>query len=142
MQRRATLLLIIALESGHEIRLRLISEGGTGITPVDFVVNYQPAQSFLITSTDSATAREEPAAKSERPSSLPSVTVLRSNTPSTLRLPGQENQKRQLRHRRGLTQNTTDERSALEKLKVWVTSGLPALQVSGATSIVGVFEMR
>ena len=59
----ATSNLIIALESGHEISLRLISEGGTGTAPVDFVVNYQPAQSFLIGSTDSATAREEPAAK-------------------------------------------------------------------------------
>jgi hypothetical protein len=53
--------LIIALESGHEISLRLISEGGTGTAQVDFVVNYQPAQSFLIGSTDPATAREEPA---------------------------------------------------------------------------------
>jgi hypothetical protein len=61
----ATSNLIIALESGHEISLRLISEGGTGTAPVDFVVNYQPVQSFLIGSTDSATAREEPAAKPE-----------------------------------------------------------------------------
>jgi hypothetical protein len=34
-------------------------------------------------------------------------------------------------------ENTTDEGSALEELKVWVTSNLPALQHSGATSIVG-----
>jgi hypothetical protein len=61
----ATSNLIIALESGHEISLRLISEGGTGTAPVDFVVNYQPAQSFLIGSTDSPTAREEPAAQPE-----------------------------------------------------------------------------
>ena len=61
----ATSNLIIALESGHEISLRLISEGGTGTAPVDFVMNYQPAQSFLIGSTDSTTAREEPAAKPE-----------------------------------------------------------------------------
>jgi hypothetical protein len=44
--------LIISLQSGQEISLRLLSEGsGTGI-PVDFVVNYEPRQSFLIGSTD------------------------------------------------------------------------------------------
>jgi hypothetical protein len=60
-----------------------------------------------------------------------------SNTPSIRRLPGQGNRKRQLRQRRGFMENTTDEGSALEELKVWVTSNLPALQHSGATSIVG-----
>jgi len=48
----ATSNLIISLQSGQEISLRLLSEGANGRTPVDFVVNYEPRQSFLIGSTD------------------------------------------------------------------------------------------
>ena len=51
--------LIIALQSGHEISIRLISDGAEGKTPVDFVINYQPAQSFLIGSSDLVTTRQE-----------------------------------------------------------------------------------
>src|ERR1700761_4787725 len=54
----ATSNLIIALQSGHEISMRLISDGGEGKTPVDFVINYQPAQSFLIGSSDPMTTEE------------------------------------------------------------------------------------
>src|SRR6202007_1191647 len=39
-------------QSGQEISLRLLSEGRSTNTPVDFVVNYEPRQSFLIGSTD------------------------------------------------------------------------------------------
>lgn len=60
----ATSNLIIALESGHEISMRLISDGSEGKTPVDFVVNYQPAQSFLIGSSDRLTTHEDPARES------------------------------------------------------------------------------
>jgi len=48
----ATSNLIIALQSGQEISLRLLSAGRSTNTPVDFVVNYEPRQSFLIGSTD------------------------------------------------------------------------------------------
>lgn len=48
----ATSNLIIALESGQEISMRLLSDGTSGTTPIDFVVNYEPRQSFLIGSTD------------------------------------------------------------------------------------------
>lgn len=48
----ATSNLIISLRSGQEISLRLLSEGRSTNTPVDFVVNYKPRQSFLIGSTD------------------------------------------------------------------------------------------
>ena len=44
--------LIISLQSGQEISLRLLSEGRSTNTPVDFVVNYEPRESFLIGSTD------------------------------------------------------------------------------------------
>ena len=53
----ATSNLVIALESGQEISVRLLSDGSAGNTPVDFVVNYQPQQSFLIGSTDSLAER-------------------------------------------------------------------------------------
>ena len=48
--------LVIALQSGQEISMRLLSDGSEVTAPVDFVVNYQPRQSFLIGSTDSITA--------------------------------------------------------------------------------------
>lgn len=48
----ATSNLIISLQSGQEISLRLLSEGRSTNTAVDFVVNYEPRQSFLIGSTD------------------------------------------------------------------------------------------
>lgn len=44
--------LIISLKSGQEISIRLLSNGQASMAPVDFVVNYQPRQSFLIGSTD------------------------------------------------------------------------------------------
>jgi len=47
--------LVIALQSGQEISMRLLSDGSEGTAPVDFVVNYQPRQSFLIGSTDAVT---------------------------------------------------------------------------------------
>jgi hypothetical protein len=47
--------LIISLRSGQEISIRLLSHGQASTAPVDFVVNYQPRQSFLIGSTDALT---------------------------------------------------------------------------------------
>jgi hypothetical protein len=44
--------LIIALKSGQEISIRLLSNGQASTAPVDFIVNYEPRQSFLIGSTD------------------------------------------------------------------------------------------
>jgi hypothetical protein len=52
----ATSNLIIALQSGHEISMRLLSDGVAGTTPIDFVVNYEPRQSFLIGSSDAVAA--------------------------------------------------------------------------------------
>jgi hypothetical protein len=53
--------LIIALQSGHEISMRLLSDGVVGTAPVDFVVNYEPRQSFLIGSTDAVGPDSPPA---------------------------------------------------------------------------------
>jgi len=51
---RAMSNLVIALQSGQEISMRLLSNGDAGNAPVDFVVNYEPQQTFLIGSTDAA----------------------------------------------------------------------------------------
>jgi hypothetical protein len=48
----ATSNLIIALQSGQEISLRLLSDGANSRSPIDFVLNYEPRQSFLIGATD------------------------------------------------------------------------------------------
>jgi hypothetical protein len=48
----ATSNLVIGLQSGQEISMRLLSDGNGGNASVDFVVNFQPEQSFLIGSTD------------------------------------------------------------------------------------------
>jgi len=62
--------LIIALKSGQEISIRLLSNGQTSTAPVDFVVNYEPRQSFLIGSTDAlagnAAAPSDPPAQAKR----------------------------------------------------------------------------
>jgi hypothetical protein len=52
--------LAIALQSGQEISIRLISDGSAANTPIDFVVNYQPHASFLIGSTDGAEHSGDP----------------------------------------------------------------------------------
>jgi hypothetical protein len=57
----ATSNLIIALQSGHEISMRLLSDGVAGTAPIDFVVNYEPRQSFLIGSSDAVGANPAPA---------------------------------------------------------------------------------
>jgi hypothetical protein len=61
--------LIISLKSGQEISIRLLSNGQASTAPVDFVVNYQPKQSFLIGSTDAlaghAVAPSDPPAQAK-----------------------------------------------------------------------------
>ncbi len=61
--------LIISLKSGQEISIRLLSNGQASTAPVDFVVNYEPRQSFLIGSTDAlakyAAAPSDPPAQAK-----------------------------------------------------------------------------
>lgn len=53
--------LIITMQSGETISMRLISDGNSAVDPpVDFIVNYQPQESFFIGSTDSAVRAAEP----------------------------------------------------------------------------------
>jgi hypothetical protein len=68
----ATSNLVIALRSGQEISMRLLSDGNGGNTPVDFVVNYRPPQSFLIGSSDAA-AHSVENASDDRPRTVPVI---------------------------------------------------------------------
>ena len=68
----ATSNLVIALRSGQTISMRLLSDGDGGNAPVDFVVNYQPQQSFLIGSSDAAVHGAE-TAKEEKPKAIPVI---------------------------------------------------------------------
>ncbi|RSL18818.1 hypothetical protein EDE15_4421 [Edaphobacter aggregans] len=68
----ATSNLVIALQSGQEISMRLLSDGNGGDAPVDFVVNYRPPQSFLIGSSDAA-AHSVETARDERPKIVPAI---------------------------------------------------------------------
>ena len=68
----ATSNLVIALQSGQEISMRLLSDGNGGNAPVDFVVNYRPEQSFLIGSTDEALYSAD-TANEEKPKAIPVI---------------------------------------------------------------------
>ena len=68
----ATSNLVIALQSGQEISMRLLSDGNGGNTPIDFVVNYRPPQSFLIGSSDAAPNSVE-SARDERTRTVPVI---------------------------------------------------------------------
>jgi hypothetical protein len=69
---RATSNLVIALQSGREISMRLLSDGDAGTSPVDFVVNYEPQQSFLIGSTDAVVSGAD-AVRDEKPKAIPVI---------------------------------------------------------------------
>lgn len=68
----ATSNLVIALQSGQEISMRLLSEGNGGNMPVDFVVNYRPPQSFLIGSSDVVAHRVD-TARDENPRTVSGI---------------------------------------------------------------------
>ena len=68
----ATSNLVIALQSGQAISMRLLSDGDGGNAPVDFVVNYRPQQSFLIGSSDAVVHSTE-TVKEEKPRAVPVI---------------------------------------------------------------------
>jgi hypothetical protein len=68
----ATSNLVIALQSGQAISMRLHSDGDGGNAPVDFVVNYRPQQSFLIGSSDAVVHSVE-TEKEEKPRTIPVI---------------------------------------------------------------------
>ena len=84
--------LVIALQSGQEISMRLLSDGSEGTSPVDFVVNYQPRQSFLIGSTDAVTAlptgTTHPSAPEKKVSLIDQVMDDQSNIATPAWVPG------------------------------------------------------
>ena len=52
--------LVITMQSGETISLRLLSDGSASPnTPVDFVIDYKPQQSFFIGSPDTVTKQEQ-----------------------------------------------------------------------------------
>ena len=52
--------LVITMQSGETISLRLLSDGSANLnTPVDFVIDYKPQQSFFIGSPDVAVKEEK-----------------------------------------------------------------------------------
>ncbi len=52
--------LVITMDTGETISLRLLSDGSASLnTPVDFVIDYRPQQSFFIGSPDVMTKEEE-----------------------------------------------------------------------------------
>jgi len=89
----ATSNLIIALQSGQEISMRLLSDGTSGASPVDFILNYEPRQSFLIGSTD-AVVRDpaSTAAVAKTPSRIERAIDRQSNvaTPQWVKAEGKE----------------------------------------------------
>ena len=68
----ATSNLVIALQSGQAISMRLLSDGDGGNTSVDFVVNYRSQQSFLIGSSD-AVVHSVKTEKEEKPRTIPVI---------------------------------------------------------------------
>src|SRR5277367_6938002 len=68
----ATSNLVIALQSGQAISMRLLSDGDGGNATVDFVVNYRPQQSFLIGSSDAVVHSTE-TVKEEKPRAVPVI---------------------------------------------------------------------
>jgi hypothetical protein len=64
--------LVIALQSGQAISIRLLSDGDGGNAPVDFVVNYRPQQSFLIGSSDAVVPSVE-TQKDDKPRAIPVI---------------------------------------------------------------------
>jgi hypothetical protein len=68
----ATSNLVIALQSGQAISMRLLSDGDGGNAPVDFVVNYRPQQSFLIGSSDAVVNSVE-TEKEKKPRTIPVI---------------------------------------------------------------------
>jgi hypothetical protein len=64
--------LAIALQSGQEISIRLISDGNRASSPIDFIVNYQPRESFLIGSTDGV-GRDEGSNQGDSAKTIPVI---------------------------------------------------------------------
>ena len=59
--------LVITMQSGETISMRLISDGSSAANPpVDFIVDYRPPQSFFIVSTDTRVNASPEVPKSAR----------------------------------------------------------------------------
>ncbi len=60
--------LVITMQSGETISLRLLSDGSASLNaPVDFIVDYKPQQSFFLCSPDAVVRKEEQGEATTRP---------------------------------------------------------------------------
>jgi len=89
----ATSNMVIALQSGQEISMRLLSDGNGGDAPVDFVVNYRPPQSFLIGSSDAVAHSVETRGMRSQRQFLSLIKRLRHRLRSQLRIGSAAEQK-------------------------------------------------
>jgi hypothetical protein len=82
--------LLISTRSGQHVSLELINDGPDGgATPVDFLLDYKPAGSFLVRDTAPASAADgnkEAAVAVARPAAGPSARASAGTPPSALEL--------------------------------------------------------
>jgi hypothetical protein len=84
--------LLISTKTGQHVSLELINDGPGGSTPVDFLLEYKPRQSFLITDASPAVTAE-PATTEGKPSDLRTEIPPSTSTPSALELEYEQQQR-------------------------------------------------
>jgi hypothetical protein len=84
--------LLISTKTGQHVSLELINDGPGGSIPVDFLLEYKPQQSFLISDASPAVTAE-PAATERKPSVLRTEIHPSTATPSALELEYEQQQR-------------------------------------------------
>jgi hypothetical protein len=84
--------LLISTKTGQHVSLELINDGPGGSAPVDFLLEYKPQQSFLITDASPAVTAE-PATTEGKPSDLRTEIHPSTATPSALELEYEQQQR-------------------------------------------------
>jgi hypothetical protein len=84
--------LLISTKTGQHVSLELINDGPGGSIPVDFLLEYKPQQSFLITDASPAVTAE-PATTEGKPSDLRTEIHPSTATPSALELEYEQQQR-------------------------------------------------
>jgi hypothetical protein len=84
--------LLISTKTGQHVSLELINDGPGGSTPVDFLLEYKPQQSFLI-SDAAPTVTTEPATTAARPNVLRPEIRPSTAMPSALELEYEQQQR-------------------------------------------------
>jgi hypothetical protein len=84
--------LLISTKTGQHVSLELINDGPGGSAPVDFLLEYKPQQSFLISDASPAVTAE-PGATEGKPSDLRTEIHPSTATPSALELEYEQQQR-------------------------------------------------